>query len=559
MAPDNMYSEPEKVSIFSKYILLEGDPSLPVTPGTYIGKALRMSNFHQIPSMDSVAETQDSPQTYTVDTATCKIYATSLGLLHVDNDKIVIRPILYPADDNMTVYGDIYHKDYSGSPLQLSHYASALWQLDVTAPINAEKFHSALEKAKEEDKSVTMVPLCKGKNPVHETPPIILPLLPERTLKPLQDPQGSVDYKNQGIFAEVPAHTPVAVRVPTPEPSNGFDIYGNALPIIAASSLPTNKIPSPPSHPPLRIGTNVYGILQRAGHTVYYSACPGLLSVRDDILSITDVLRIEGDINMKTGNIIARKGSVHITGTVTSGFSVEAEHHVIVDGDVEQAEITCGGDVFVGGAISMGGRNKITCNGSVYSSHMHNAHIVARHRIVTSGCIVNSDLTAGKAIHTCTSEGTVLGSTLTAGTEINIAGAGGEHGSPPILIITENAKAKKALQREPSEAENILSQSISKLDTWIKKHQESELTGKMRQHADKLLQRAKSARRSLVHKLAPHIAHSIQKVTIRGTVASGTLITMDGQTLTIEESLSELSLNPQQHFEAVLEQQQASV
>lgn len=541
----------EEESIFSRYIALAGNPLLPVTPGTCIGKMLRLEHFHLSSEVGNENDAVPNTHNYSIDTGTNKIYATTLGVLHIDNNKIIVRPILYPANDGMTVYGDIYHKDYSGNSLLLSHYAAALWQLEVNAPIDTARFNAAARKAKELESPVCMVPVCKGKPAIHETSPVVLPLFPERILRTMQDASAPVDYRNQGFFAEIPAHTPVAIQMPVPETSNGFDVYGNALPVMDQPA-PT---PSRSAKPPLSIGKNLYGIPQHGGHTVYYSSCKGLMSIRDDILSITDVLRIEGDVNMKTGNIVVKQGSVHITGSITAGFTVEAPQHVIVDGNVDQGNITCGGDVFVSGAIIMNKNSSITSKGSVYANHMHNADIVAAHSIVTSGSIVNSELTAGSAIRTCSEKGTVLGSTLVAGSEINIAEAGGEHGAPPILIITNEAGSPRALHRITSEAETVLSQSISKLDEWIKKSQQKEVSGSMRNRADKLLEKAKRIRKSIANKVTPKVTHPVHRVIIRGSVAAGTLITMHGQTLTIEYPLPKLSMELENHQKAVRSQQ----
>lgn len=540
----------EEESIFSRYIELAGNPLLPVTPGTCIGKILRPEHFHLTSEVGNSEEELDQLHNYSIDTATNKIYATALGVLHVDNNKIVVRPILYPANDGMTVYGDIYHKDFSGNSLLLSNYAAALWQLDVNAPIDTARFNAAARKAISNGLPVCMVPICKGRPAIHEEPPVILPLLPERVLRTMQESSEPIDFKDQGFFAEVPSHTPVAIKLPTPESSNGFDVYGNALPVMEqATPVGTRK-----EKPVLSIGDNLFGIPQHGGHTVYYSSHKGLMSIRNDILSITDVLRIEGDVNMKTGNIIVKRGSVHITGSITAGFTVEAPQHVIVDGNVDQGNITCGGDVFVSGAIIMNKSSNVTSKGSVYANHMHNADVVAAHSIVTSGSIVNSELTAGNAIRTCTDKGTVLGSTLIAGSEINIAGAGGENGTPPILIITNEASSPTALRKLTSEAETVLAQSISKLDDWIKKSQEKELTGSMRQRADKLLEKAKRIRKSIVNRVTPRATHPIHRVMIRGSVAAGTLVTMHGQTLTIEHPLPKLSMELENHQRAVKSQ-----
>ncbi|SIN96987.1 DUF342 domain-containing protein [Halodesulfovibrio marinisediminis] len=539
----------EEESIFSRYIELQGNPLLPVTPGTCIGKALRLPHFYLTSEIGNEEEDLNQSHNYSIDTATDKIYATALGILYVDNNKIVVRPILYPANDGMTVYADVYHRDFKGNSLLLSHYAAALWQLDVNAPIDTARFNSAARKAMTQGHPVRMVPICKGRPPTHEEPPIILPLLPERILRTMQKSSAPVDYKDQGFFAEVPAHTPIAVQLPAPESSNGFDVFGNALPVMEQPTLTTNETRM------LSIGKNLYGIPQHDGHTVYYSSCKGLMSIRDDILSITDVLRIEGDVNMKTGNIIAQQGSVHITGSITPGFTVQAQQHVIIDGNVDQGNITCGGDVFVSGAIIMNKNSTITSRGSVYANHMHNADVVAAHSIVTSGSIVNSELTAGNSIRTCSEKGTVLGSTLVAGSEINIAGAGGENGAPPILIITNEASSPNALRKITSEAETVLSQSISKLDDWIRRSQEKELSGSMRHRADKLLEKAKRIRKSIANRVTPRVTHSAHRIIIRGTVAAGTLVTMHGQTLTIEHPLPKLSMELENHQRAVRAQQ----
>ena len=538
----------EDDSIFARYIQLEGDPTLPVTSGSCIGKALRMKHFHQVPdSEEALEQVQHATPNYIVDSVTCNVYATTLGILHIEDDKIILRPILYPSHDGMTVFADIYYKNYHGEPMLLEHYDSALHALNVTVPADAEKFYAALATSKNTETPVRMVPLCLGKHPTHEQEPTLLPLLPEKTHDIDTNSPASRNYKEQGFYAEIPAHTPVAVKIPAPEPSNGFDVFGNALPVIGLASSTPEELSPNHDNSLLRIGANLYGKLHHDGHTVYYSACSGLLSIRDDILSITDVLRIDGDVDITTGNICVQKGSVHITGSVTAGYKVEASQHVIIDGDLDKSNIVCGGDLFVSGAIIMNARTSVVCHGSVYAHHIHQGEIRAHHSIITTGSIINSKLIAGNAIRTCSDQGTVLGSTIVAGSEINIASAGGEQGTPPILVIATEAEAKKELRRTAKQTEHILSQSISKLDTWLRKNQKKEHSSALRTRAEKLLARAKKVRSSISKNLSPRITHPLNLIIIRGTVVGGTLLTMHGSTVTVEHTLPKLSMNLDQH------------
>ena len=75
-----------------------------------------------------------------------------------------------------------------------------------------------------------------------------------------------------------------------------------------------------------------------------YSKVSGHVTLVDDMVMVSDVYRFPANVDSSTGDI-DYKGTVEVTGNVTTGFAVKAEGDIIVNGVVEGATLISGGNI----------------------------------------------------------------------------------------------------------------------------------------------------------------------------------------------------------------------
>lgn len=157
---------------------------------------------------------------------------------------------------------------------------------------------------------------------------------------PKVDEDGNVELHELQDFVHIEAGTPLMRRVPATKGVPGTDVLGKPIVAVPGEQKPyarnTEGVKIDPKDENVLIATI-------AGHPVAIAE-----GVRVD-----QVLLLKG-VDLKTGNVDF-DGSVNVRGDVGSGFMIEAEGDVRVQGTVERAHVRCGGDLLVTGGI-LGGR-----------------------------------------------------------------------------------------------------------------------------------------------------------------------------------------------------------
>lgn len=105
--------------------------------------------------------------------------------------------------------------------------------------------------------------------------------------------------------------------------------------------------PPEPKNAALRAGR---GVKLVSGGTVAVAEKAGRPVIRGNVVSVSPQMIIEGNVDLKTGNI-RFKGDVVVFGSVCESMEIDAGGQVEVMGDVCQAQITAGADVIVKGKV----------------------------------------------------------------------------------------------------------------------------------------------------------------------------------------------------------------
>lgn len=154
---------------------------------------------------------------------------------------------------------------------------------------------------------------------------------------------GNIDFKSIGFVSTVSKGSVMAFRKKGKEGCDGKDIYGN---IIKRKSGKSIKI---------AVGDGC----ELQGEDTVVSLKSGKAEYKGNRFSVVDIYEVNSDVDIKTGNI-KFNGAVNIMGSVLEGMKVESENDIIVQNNIEGAELRTKGDVTVGKNAIL---SKIFCGG----------------------------------------------------------------------------------------------------------------------------------------------------------------------------------------------------
>jgi uncharacterized protein (DUF342 family) len=214
---------------------------------------------------------------------------------------------------------------------------------------------------------------------------------------------GRVDFKDLNIIQNVVENQPLAKKIDPERGAAGRTVTGQIIPAKDGRDIP------------LPIGKNVH--VGDDGATVI-ADINGQVILAASKINVEPVYTVNGDVNLKTGNIIFL-GTVIITGNVEDGFSVKAAGNIEVDGTVEKAELDAEGDIIVHQGITGKNSGLIRAGRSLWARFIENAIIDAGNMVVVSDGIINSQVSAFKRIICQGKRAHIVGGRLRASEEIN--------------------------------------------------------------------------------------------------------------------------------------------
>ncbi len=297
----------------------------------------------------------------------------------------------------------------SGAPLDTERLKNQIAAAGVAVEADEEALSQFLGRLDEAEDEVDVV-IASGIPPVHGSDGRLeFSVDTDQSVGTVRE-NGSIDYHERSTVRTVAEGDLLGRMIPPETGTPGQDVAGRALP--ARDGRPVVLTP----------GENVTvsddGLEFRAG-------IDGMIKFARNVLTVTQVVEIPGDVDFGTGNIHMDEGSTLIKGTVRSGFAVSSAHNVVVGESVEDAEIQAGGDVMVQQGILMTDKGFIKAEGSVYARFAQNARIEAGGDVVIDNNISNCDITAGGRVLATKGKGQIQGGIIrcNGGVEANKIGS----------------------------------------------------------------------------------------------------------------------------------------
>jgi len=333
-------------------------------------------------------------------------------------------------DSEMKVYVIVSPPGEGGADIKYDMYMSLLKQNRVYHGINEEKLMALSDRPVYREK----IEVAEGTRPVNGKDAYIKYFFEtDQTKVQLKEgANGKVDFKELNVIQNVVQNQPLAKKMPPEAGIDGKTITGKILTAKAGNDIP------------IPLGENVH--IGDDGDTII-SDINGQVILANGNIHVEPVLTIEGDVCLKTGNIIFL-GTVIVTGNVEDGFSVKAAGNIEIRGSVSKGELDAEGDIIIYQGVNGKGEGSIRSGRSIWSRFIENAKVDAGNMVVVTDGIINSQVDALKSILCQGKRANIMGGCLRAGEEISANVLGNPtSGTETICEVGFDPRSKAEMER----------------------------------------------------------------------------------------------------------------
>jgi len=242
---------------------------------------------------------------------------------------------------------------------------------------------------------------------------------------------GRIDFKDINIIKNVVEKQPLAKKILAEKGVMGRTVTGKFLPAKDGKDVA------------LPLGKNVH--VADDGVTIL-ADINGQVILAGGKINVEEIYTVQGDVNLKTGNIIFL-GTVVINGNVEDGFSVKAAGNIEVNGTVERAELDAEGDIIVHQGVTGKNSGVVRAGNSIWARFIENTNVEAGNMVVVSDGIINSQVDAFKRIICRGKRAHIVGGRLRATEEINAKILGSPtSGTETVCEVGIDPKSKMQLE-----------------------------------------------------------------------------------------------------------------
>ncbi|MCH5264802.1 MAG: DUF342 domain-containing protein [Lachnospiraceae bacterium] len=263
---------------------------------------------------------------------------------------------------------------------------------------------------------------------------------PEKNQTLLED--GSVDYETVFWFEMVKEGERVACYHEAEEGEPGFTVTGKVLPTTRGRE---QKVLS------------CQGVLLLYDKTTYVASIDGRIELKENQLSVSSVYILD-EVTRKSGNVDF-EGSVLIRGKVERGTEVRAARDIVVEGDIGDCVLQCGGSLLVRKGAKGIKEGKLDAGENVAGKYFDSVKIYAG-KDVYANYMVNCEIYAENQVIIPGGKGVLAGGLVQAVEGIRVHHLGNQNGVETIVRMGVNKtllKEQRLLERKMERVHNDLS------------------------------------------------------------------------------------------------------
>ena len=276
----------------------------------------------------------------------------------------------------------------------------------------------------------------------------------ERTGCPVEIRGGRVDLRTLDLFVPVTKDQLLVSRTEATEGKAGITVRGNII----------NQKPGKDTILPR--GKN---IRYNDDRTELYASSSGMVEYINNAINVSNVYKINGDCDTRVGNIDF-DGSVHITGSVRSGYTIRATDGINIGGSVESARLIAGGNVEVKGGMHGSGRGSIEAGGSVSILFIEQGAIVADGPVKVDVSI-HSSIESGGTLYATGKRGAIIGGQAAVAGDVVANFLGAVSNTKTEVVVGAMPRRRTRLAAVEKELERLVAERVklNQLDAYLKK------------------------------------------------------------------------------------------
>jgi len=381
-----------------------------------------------------------------------KVYKSSYyGFLIFKDKKIqVLSPLVY-GKDKLKAYYNVFPTRTGQFP-PYREVEEVLRGENVVYITPKEDFEKQIGELDAAQPRLVRVLVAEGRDPVNGYDDYYEPLLnfEKKAGKILAD--GRIDFKEVDSIIQVQKNQEILLHVPGIKSEDGFDVFGEKIP---ATKEPTKGY---------RKGDNL--VQSGFDAKVFLAGLDGCVRLEKNKVSVLPIAMINGDIDLDSGNIDFN-GTVHITGSVKPGFKVKAASDIIVDKDVEDAQLIAGGSIYVKLGVVGKESVKLIAGGEVKARFMQNAKVEAMKSVIIEDSIINCDIVSYDSIIVNSPTGKIIGGKLVALNEVRASVIGTQNETSTSIAVGRNYAVEKELADKKAEVK-IIKEKVDEVNNQLK-------------------------------------------------------------------------------------------
>ena len=240
----------------------------------------------------------------------------------------------------------------------------------------------------------------------------------DKSFKPKVNEDGTVDFHSLDNINNVNAGDVLAELIPMDPGKPGTDVLGARI----SPKKVKNEV--------LKHGNNIS--VSEDGLKLI-SDVQGHVELNGDRVFVSNTYEVADNVDASTGDIIY-SGNVHVPGSVMSGYTIQAQGDIIIDGSVECAHLIAGGNIVIKRGVMGHTKGTLDAKGDIISKFIESAHVkcggeihaesIMYSEVSAKGAIVLSgkkgNIVGGKVRSLSSVSCKTLGSTMETKTEIEV-------------------------------------------------------------------------------------------------------------------------------------------
>jgi len=450
------------------------------------------------------------------------------GRVFFAGGRIEVDSLIRVSSDRMQATVDIVARSASEREVELADIEQALERRGVVHGILIENLLEGLAKAWSTGAPTRGVLAARGTPAVNGADGRLLPLRKgQRSVGRTDDDTGRIDFRERDTVQNIEEGDVVCRLIQASEDLSGTDIFGKALPGAPGKALRLPKLEN------VRFDEERLEFVATAAGGLLYS---------EEMVAVTPIFVVQGDVNFETGSLHAKMASVHVKGDVLDRFEITTQGSVTVDGCVGDATIICGQDLTVGSGVVMKENGRIEAGGSVSARYLQNAKVVAGGDIRVGESAIGCQFEAAGEIVARQGKGRIIGGTHKARRGLMARVFGSEREVATELVVSsapvfdQFAASGKRIRRDLKEIALLIGNSPTQEGG-------ARLAAPKRIALHKLVRYMQLAQRYLCElndlrdPMLAAASRAAADVTVVGVMHGGARVTILGQSLTVKRPL----------------------